>query len=194
MLLHKVFPQGSVDSLPTPTLHPKSKSKGTKFCINQLGPSLGYFSGNRGRIMESQKGLDWEGPGSFQCSLQSGCPVPSSAPVSTPPTASEALWAFPLSLKHSFTFQLSKSLKNLTTLPLEPEGEPAQLHHGVQTLQLLTKLFLAEPVPRESAQHNARVSTSHRAAGAGPGKTQPHPRGGARWDLPGWHGAQGMCW
>lgn len=128
-----------------PALHPKSESKGAKFCINQLGPSSGHFPGNGGRIMESQKGLDWEGSGRFQGSLEPPCALSHPLLVHTR-AGSEALWAFPLSLKHSFTFQLSKSLKILTTLPLEPAGEPAQLRHGVQTLQLLTKPFLAGPV------------------------------------------------
>lgn len=172
---------------------PKIRVQGKQVLHQPTGAILRVFPREQGENHGIPEGVGlvgtWKLPG---LSGTSRCCLPSSAPVSTPLTGSEALWAFPLSLKHSFTFQLSKYLKILTTLPLEPEGEPAQLHYGVQLLQLLTKPFLAEPALCESAPHNARVSTSHNPAGAGPGKTQPHPHGGTRRGLPAGT-ATGMC-
>lgn len=146
MLLPKVFPQGSAGSVPPLPCTPNQRPKEPSSAPTNWGHPQGISQGTGGESWNPRRGWIGRAVEGSRALWNLRVPCPTLCSCVHTRAGSEALWAFPLSLKHSFTFQLSKSLKILTTLPLEPAGEPAQLRHGVQTLQLLTKPFLAGPV------------------------------------------------
>lgn len=131
-------------------------------------------------------GGTWKLPG---LSGTSGCPVPSSVPVSTPPTGSEALRAFPLSLKHPFTFQLSKPLKKPFQLFLGSlEGKQASSTmkaRSCSSLQSLSWPSLSR-VSQPCTTPESALPTEHLELRLE--KRSPIPTEGTRQDL------LGMCW